>query len=105
MFAIAQFNHKLANGMLNGFLAFRYVDNAVLLTSTELAWYENVCSFGEPFLPLRKAGTEANDRKPLCLFFHSSFASFQDFLVATLNFTTAVSFSSRFVSACLPTKR
>jgi hypothetical protein len=62
-----------------------------------------MCALGEPVRQLREACAESNDVVSLRFFFHVSFSSFHDFLVATLNFTTGVPFARCFVSAFLPT--
>jgi hypothetical protein len=81
----------LLNHMFNGFaLADRHRDGAVVLTRVELALNEDVSAFDSGGRPLVQSLCRGRQRVPLRLACPSPFSPFQDFFVATENFTTGV---------------
>ena len=98
-----EFDDGLLNRVVDTFaVAGRNLDSAIVVARRQLALHENVSAFYEPLRQLLKAFAEDHTLCHWVFSFHSLFSSFQDFLVATENFVTAVPFARYLVSALRP---
>ena len=98
-----QFDNELLDHVIDRLLADRNFDRAIVLASGEFALDEDQRAFDEAFGEGLKTLPVGNDVVPLRSVLHSPLSSFQDFLVATENLTTAMPLARYLASAFLPT--
>ena len=98
-----QFDNELLNHVIDGLLADRDFNRAVVFPSREFALDENECALHEAFGDRLKTFPVGNDVVPLCSVLPLALLVFPGLPSGNGNLTTGVPFARSLVSAFLPT--